>query len=59
MTHDIHPRRIYLVYSRNTLDGLEEMPVKGKDDIGRFEAKYGYPTDIDKVWEDRNKRQGM
>lgn len=55
MHEDIHPRRMNLEYSVCTPDNLEQVPEKGKDDIGRFEYKYGFPTNIDKVWEDREK----
>lgn len=55
MYEDIHPRRMKFVYSSCTPDNLEHVPEKGKEDIGRFEYKYGFPTNIDKVWQDREK----
>ena len=57
MNFRIHPRRLRLVYSPYTFDQLEYECEKGKEHIGRFEFEYGYPTDIDKVWEQRNKIQ--
>ena len=57
MYHDIHDRRKELVYSKYTADNLDFEPIRGKEDIGRFEFRYGYPTNIDKVWEERNKIQ--
>lgn len=57
MYHDIHDRRKELVYSKYTFDNLDFEPIRGKEDIGRFEFRYNYPTDIDKVWEERDKIQ--
>lgn len=55
MTSDIHPRRLKLVYSSATPDNLEYDYIRGYEYIGIFEKKYGIPTDIDKVWADREK----
>lgn len=52
---DIHLRRMVFEYCPVAGDNLRLRPIKGKDDIGRFEKKYGYPTDIDAVWLDREK----
>jgi len=57
MYNDVHERRMELVYSNYTADNLDFVPYRGKEDIGRFEKKYGYPTDIDKVWEERDRLQ--
>ena len=57
MYNDVHERRMELVYSKYTFDNLDFMPQRDKEHVGRFEKKYGFPTDIDKVWEDRDRLQ--
>ena len=57
MYNDVHERRMELVYSKYTADNQDFEPIKGYEHIGRFEKKYGYPTEIDKVWEDRDRLQ--
>lgn len=55
MTPDIHQKRLKLVYSPYTSDNLEYDYISGYEYIGIFEKKYGIPTDIDAVWQDREK----
>lgn len=50
-----HNRRKDLVYSKYTFDGLDYVVRRGYEDIAIFEKKFGYPTDIDAVWENREK----
>lgn len=50
---DIHTRRMKLVYTPVTYDNLEWAPIEGYEHIGIFEKRFGVPTDIDKVWEER------
>jgi hypothetical protein len=54
---DIHPRRMRMVFSNYTSDQLDYEPIVSQENIGRFEYLYGYPTNIDKVWEDRENYQ--
>lgn len=50
---NIHSRRMNLVYTPATSDNLEWAPIVGYEHIGIFEKRFGVPTDIDKVWEER------
>lgn len=52
-SHNVHSKRLELVYSKYTFDNLDFIPIRGKECIGHFEHLYGIPTDIDKVWADR------
>lgn len=54
---NIHSRRMRMVFSHYTPDQLDYEPITGQENIGRFEYLYGYPTNIDKVWEDRENYQ--
>lgn len=53
MYENVHTRRMKLVYSPSTVDQLEWVPIGGYECIGIFENLFGIPTDIDKVWEER------
>lgn len=50
-------RHSELVYSKYTLDNLEYVLPKMKRAQAEFEDRYGFPTDIDKVWADREANQ--
>lgn len=52
-----HERHLVQIHSKRTADQLDYEVQKGKAAQAQAERLYGYPIDIDKVWEAREQRQ--